>query len=162
MLIELNGLQQFLAFLQPRIRVRGALEVADHAALVHDDGGGALNPDEILFEFKAMIDGPFKGYFAEKVSGPGDYYRFTAPAGQTPISMTVRLTNVASNITPRIFIKTSTNSTVASNQNAGPGEQISLTFNAQPGAIYYVLVEPESTSTFSTQPYILSVAVSPK
>jgi hypothetical protein len=109
-----------------------------------------------------ITGGPIKGYFFEIASGTGDYYKFTAPAGQTPISMTVRLTNVASNITPRIFIKTSTNSTVASNQNAGPGEQISLTFNAQPGAIYYVLVEPESTSTFSTQPYILSVAVSPK
>jgi hypothetical protein len=56
----LNCLQQFLAFLQPRRWVRGALEVEDHAVLIHDDGGGALDANEVLDEFKAMIDGTFR------------------------------------------------------------------------------------------------------
>lgn len=46
--LRLNGPQQFLAFLQPSIRVRGALDVLNHSVLVRYDGSGALYPDEIL------------------------------------------------------------------------------------------------------------------
>ena len=102
--------------------------------------------------------GPVHGYFADEVSGPGDYYRFTAPAGLVRIPMTVQLTGVASNITPVLYIVKSSNSTVASKLNAGPGEEISLTFNAQPGVNYYVLVKAGSASTISTQPYTLTMA----
>jgi len=109
-----------------------------------------------------ITGGPIKGYFFEIASGTGDYYKFTAPAGQAPISMTARLYNVDPNITPQMYIKTSSNSTVASKENAGPGEEITLTFNVQPGGTYYVLVKPASTATFSTIQYFLSVAASPK
>jgi hypothetical protein len=54
--LELNGLYQFLAFLQPSHRVQRPLYIPNHAVLIHDDGSGALNPNEVLFELKAMID----------------------------------------------------------------------------------------------------------
>jgi hypothetical protein len=55
----LDSLQQFLALLQPCCWVRGTLEIPNYAILIHDDGGSALNPNEVLFQSKAMIDRAF-------------------------------------------------------------------------------------------------------
>ena len=54
--LGLNGLKQFLNFLQPRRWIYGTLEIPNCAFLVHNDGGGALDPDEILIEFIIMVN----------------------------------------------------------------------------------------------------------
>ena len=92
--LRLNSLQQFPAFLQPRHRVGGALEVADHAALIHYDGGGALDADEVLYEFKAMIESTFRiGQDRER-----RFERLCIPAGRQRVDAVHRR---ASQHTPR-------------------------------------------------------------
>ena len=56
MRLELNSLHQFLAFMHPRHWVKRPLYIPDHAVLIYDDGSGALYPNEVLFELKAIID----------------------------------------------------------------------------------------------------------
>ena len=102
--------------------------------------------------------GPIQGYFAEAVSGPADYYRFTAPPGTSPVAMTVQLEDVPANVAPRMFIYNSQFNPVKSKTNAGKGDSISLTFDAQPGATYYVKVLPSSRLMISSQPYTLSMS----
>ncbi len=102
--------------------------------------------------------GPIQGYFFERISGPGDYYKFTAPAGTDPASMTISLTGVDSNVEPLMFVYRSSFIYVTDNSTANPGEPVSITFDAQPGATYYVQVKPKSRLMFTTQPYTLTMA----
>ena len=45
--LELNGLQQFLTFLQPDHGVNRSLDIPDHTGLIDDYGGSPLDPDKL-------------------------------------------------------------------------------------------------------------------
>ncbi len=102
--------------------------------------------------------GPIQGYFAERVSGPGDYYQLTVPVTSSATSLTVALTDVPSNVAPEMFIYRSSHTRIASDLSDNEGESISLTFDIQPGDTYFVYVKPETRFMVSTQLYKLSVA----
>jgi hypothetical protein len=103
--------------------------------------------------------GPIQGYFADRRTGPGDYYEFTAPVSQAPasgpVSMTIQLENVPANVTPRLYIYDGSNRLIKTKTGTNFGESLSLAFDATPGAVYYVRVISESQNTVSPFPYRL-------
>ncbi len=113
-----------------------------------------LFADATIWEY---TNGPIQGYFAEQISGPGDYYQITVPNSSIERSLTVNLVDVSPNIAPEMVIYSGSHVQIASNLQAEEGQPISLTFDVQPGNTYFIQVKPESRLMVSIQPYTLGV-----
>ncbi|HEX73610.1 MAG TPA: hypothetical protein G4N93_00440 [Dehalococcoidia bacterium] len=74
---------------------------------------------------------------------------------------TLHLTDVPANVKPDLRISTSSNQGVASDYSAGAGESVSLTFDANVGEAYFVLVTASSPSQISDQLYTLEMTIIP-
>ncbi len=145
-----------------RVRPSAPGERADQLYSLNASSVGDLAEPNDSFSTATLWDwqaGVIQGYFWEVASGRDDYYRLDVPADLGSVQLALRLSTVASNVNPDVYVYNAQHTPLVSDTAAGPGQTVDLTVNAQGGQAIYVRVKPSSASQTSSRLYTLSASV---